>query len=193
MAGAAHRQPIVGIALAGALLLAIAFASPRIIPDADPADLVTRQTARVALLFWGLATAALLLCRREFARAAWAVGATTFLVHVATAFHEIHGWSHTAAYQHVELVSGFGAGVFVSYTFTVLWVVDGTWWLIDRAGYDERPTWLDRLIHSFLAFVVFNGTVIYETGFIRRAGVISFSLLGVLLLARTRGRVLMRQ
>jgi hypothetical protein len=193
MTGAAHRQPIVWLALLGAFLLIIAFASPRIISDADPADLVTRQTARVALLFWGLAAAALLIRRRDFARAAWSVGVATFLVHVVTAFDAIHGWSHTAAYQHVDTVSGFGAGIFVSYAFTVVWVIDATWWLADRVAYDLRPTWLDRLIHGFLAFVVFNATVVYETGFIRWAGVICFSLLGLLLLARARGRVVIRQ
>jgi hypothetical protein len=193
MTGAAHRQPLIGLTILGALLLAAAFASPWLVPDADRGDLVTRQTARVAVLFWWLAAAALLLRRRNFARAAWAVGAATFLVHVVTAFDEVHGWSHAAAYRHVETVSGFGAGIFVSYAFTVVWVADATWWLIDRVGYDSRPTWLDRLIHGFLAFVVLNGTVIYETGFIRWAGVICFSLLGLLLLARARGRFVIRQ
>jgi hypothetical protein len=31
-----------------------------------------------------------------------------------------------------------------------------------------------------MAFVVFNGTVVYETGFIRWAGVVAFTLLGML-------------
>jgi hypothetical protein len=193
MTGAALRQPLIGLAVLGALLLAAGFASPWLVPDADRGDLVTRRTARVAVLFWWLAAAALLLCRRDFARAAWAVGAVAFLVHVITAFDEVHGFSHAAAYQHVEVISGFGAGIFVSYAFTVVWAADATWWLMDRVGYDSRPTWLDRLLHGFLAFVVFNGTVIYETGFIRWTGVICFSLLGVLLLARVRGRFVIRQ
>lgn len=189
MAGAARRPPIVPLTVLGALLLAAAFASPRFLPDADPADLVTRQTARVALLFWGLATVALLLGRRAFARAAWTVGAATFLVHVATAFDQVHGWSHAAAFRHVEAASGFGAGVFVSYAFTALWAADAAWWWIDQSGYDARPMWLDRLVHGFMAFVVFNGTVIYEAGFVRWISIILFTLLGILLLARARNRV----
>ncbi len=187
MAGAARRQPIVGLAVLGVLLVAAAFAASHAVPDADPADLVTRQTARVALLFWGLAAAALLRGRRDFARAAWAVGAATFVVHVATAFDRVHGWSHAASYQHVEAVSGFGAGVFVSYAFTAIWVADVAWWWLDRGGYDARPTWLDRLVHGFLTVVVFNATVVYETGFIRWAGVVLFALLGMLMVARRRG------
>lgn len=184
-----RRQPLLGLAALAAVLLAAAFISPRLLPDADPADLVTRQTARVALLYWGLATAALLLDRREFARAAWAVGAATFVVHVATAFDRVHGWSHAAAYRHVERVSGFGPGVFVSYAFTVIWVADAGWWWLDRPSYAARPAWLDRLVHGFLAFVVFNATVVYETGFIRWAGVVAFAILGMLFVVRRGGRI----
>jgi cell division protein FtsW (lipid II flippase) len=188
MPGAARRQ-LVGLALLGTLLVSAGFASPRVVPDADPADLVTRQTARVALLFWGLAAAALLRRHRDFARGAWTVGAVTFLIHVVTAFDRVHGWSHRAAYRHVEAVSGFGAGVFISYSFTVVWIVDAAWWWIDRRRYDARPRWLDWLIHAFMAFVVFNATVVYESGFIRWAGVVLFVVLSMLMLARARVRV----
>jgi hypothetical protein len=184
MAAAGRRPPIVALGLLGGLLLAAAFAAPRVLPDTNRDDLVTRQTARVAVLFWGLAAAALLLGRREFARAAWAVGAATFLVHVATAFDRIHGWSHAAAFRHVESVGGFGAGVFVSYAFTLVWAADAVWWWLDGAGYARRPAWLDRLVHGFLAFVVFNATVVYEAGFVRWVGVALFILLGLLIFAR---------
>ena len=187
MPAAAVRQPIVLLALLGTLLTAAAFAAPIVRPDDDPDDLVTRQTARVAVLFWGVTSAALLLGRRDWARAAWTVGCATFLVHVATAFDRVHGWSHAAAVQHVESVSGFGPGLFVSYLFTMVWVVDAVWWWIDRPGYESRPVWLDRGVYLFLAFVVFNGTVVYETGFIRWAGVILFTLLALLFAARRGG------
>src|SRR5881275_1921290 len=102
MAAVAVRPPIVGLALLGGLLVAAAFAAPLAWPSEGPGDLVTRQTARVAVLFWAVAAAALLRGRREFARAAWIVGCGTFLVHVATAFDRVHGWSHGAAVRHVE-------------------------------------------------------------------------------------------
>jgi hypothetical protein len=97
---------------------------------------------------------------------------------VVTAFDRVHGWSHVAAVQHVESVSGFGPGLFVSYAFTTLWAADAAWWLALPSHHDARPTWLDRGIHGFLAFVVFNGTVVYETGFIRWAGIAVFAALG---------------
>jgi hypothetical protein len=180
MAAAAVRQTIIGFALAGAVLIAAAFVAPMILPNDDPADVVTRQTARVAVLFWGVAAATLLFGCRDGARAAWIVGAATFVVHVVTAFDRVHGWSHSAAVRHVEAVSGFGAGLFASYAFTLVWAADAAWWGLDRRGYEARPAGLDRLVHGFLAFVVFNATVVYETGFIRWAGAVLFAALGVL-------------
>jgi hypothetical protein len=178
------RLPTLGLTTLGAGLLGAAFLAPHLVPTTDPADAVTRQTARVAVLFWGMAAAALILRRRDFGRSAWTVGCVVYLVHVATAFGRVHRWSHAAAYQHVDEVTGFGAGIFVSYAFSLLWAADAAWWWIDRRGYDARPAWLDRGIHGLMAFVVFNGTVVYETGFIRWAGLVLFALLGLLLARR---------
>src|SRR5262245_32198351 len=179
MGAAGIRQPIVGLAVTGIALTGVAFAAPALLPDDDPADVVTRQTARVAVLFWGLAAASILTGRRAWARAAWIIGAATFLVHVVTAFDCVHGWSHAAAVRHVELVAGFGAGLFVSYAFTLVWAADAAWWGLDCRGYESRPGGLDRAVHGFLAFVIFNATVVYEMGFIRWTGVVLFVALGV--------------
>jgi hypothetical protein len=71
----------------------------------------------------------------------------------------------------------------------VVWTADAAWWWLDWPRYESRPVWLDRTLHGFLAFVVFNGTVVYETGFIRWAGVIVFVVLAGLLLSRGRSVV----
>jgi hypothetical protein len=175
MALARVRQPTFVFGLVCTLLFAGVFLTPRFVSDADPADIVTRQSARVAVLFWALAAGFLLLRWRQLARPAWTWGCVAFLAHVAIAFDRVHGWSHAAAVRHVEEVSGFGPGVFVSYAFTLLWVVDATWWEFAPRSYDRRPTGLDWGIHGCMAFVVFNGTVVYETGFIRRAGIVIFA------------------
>ena len=45
-----------------------------------------------------------------------------------------------------------------------------------------------------MAFIVFNGTVVYETGFIRWAGLALFFALGLFLLKRLRpGKKVQRQ
>jgi len=179
---------MLGLGVAWAVLLAAAFLAPRLLPDDDPADVVTRQTARVAVLFWALAAGAIMLRRRELARWAWVLGAAAFCVHVATAFDRVHGWSHAAAVRHVEAVSGFGPGLFVSYAFTLVWVTDAVWWAAAPASYHARPAPLDRAVHAFVAFVVFNGTVVYESGFIRWTGVVVFVVLGVLAAGRVARR-----
>jgi hypothetical protein len=180
----AVRQPKIALAALCGGLFAAAYAAPLVLSYDDPGDVVTRQTARVAVLFWWLAAALLLLEQRLLARWTWTLACAAYLGHVATAFDKVHGWSHAAAVRHVEAVSGFGPGLFVSYAFSLLWVADVAWWWIDRPGYDHRPAWLDRLVHGFMAFVVFNGTVVYESGFIRWAAAVLFVALGVLAIRR---------
>src|SRR5262245_23715451 len=177
-------KPGISLALLCGGLFASAYAAPVVLPYDDPRDVVTRQTARVAVLFWWLAAALLLLEQRLLARWTWTLACAAYLGHVATAFDKVHGWSHAAAVRHVEAMSGFGSGLFVSYAFSVLWVADVAWWWVDRPGYDRRLVWLDWLVHLFMAVVVFNGTVVYESGFIRWAGAVLFVALGALTVRR---------
>ena len=170
------------------VLIVAALLSPRILPGSDPADTATRQTARVAVLFWALAAAVLLLRNRSTGRTLWTLACAAYLIHVATAFDRVHGWSHGAAYAHVEEVSGFGPGIFVSYFFSLLWLVDALWWQVSPRSYEMRSRWFDLAVHAFMAFVVFNGTIVYETGFIRWAGIVIFAVLGVILAFRVGRR-----
>ena len=180
--GPIRLRPLVAAATAiGIMSLAAAF----IVPTDDRADFATRQTARVAVVFWGLAVGVLLAHgSRMVARWCWTLGATAFVVHVATAFASIHGWSHSAAFDHVADVSGFGPGIFVSYAFSLLWIGDAVWWWLNRTSYDHRPTGVTSSLHAFMAFIVFNGTVVYETGSVRWAGAMMFAVLAVLVVRR---------
>jgi len=36
------------------------------------------------------------------------------------------------------------------------------------------------MLHAFMVFIIFNGTVVYETGFVRWAGVALLTILGIL-------------
>jgi hypothetical protein len=182
--------------LAGAwgLLLAGALLAPGLLPSADPGDELTRNTVRLALLYYLLAT--LLMLRLDGdgwrvstlsgrgARLCWSLAWLAYAIHVGMAFHHHHRWSHREAYLHVERVSGFGPGVFVSYLFTLAWTADVAWWWARPVGYASRPAWIGGCLHAFLAFVVFNGTVVYETGLIRWAGLALFMVLGSSLVVR---------
>ena len=66
------------------------------------------------------------------ARAAWVGGCAVFLVHIGLAFHLAHGWNHANAFEHVERSSGFGPGIFASYSFALVWAGDSAVWLLDR-------------------------------------------------------------
>lgn len=179
-----NRPTKIASALSCGMLLVAIFITSGLWKIEDTPDFVTRQTARVAVLFWAIAAALLLTKNRPLARWNWTLACAAYLVHVATAFDRIHGWSHVAAFQHVEEVSGYGPGIFVSYCFSLLWLADVLWWALDFDSYDSRPIGLDWAIHLFFAFIVFNGTVVYETGFIRWAGIVIFLFLGILFVRR---------
>src|SRR5260370_12959445 len=102
------------------------------------------------------------------------------------AFHYCHHWSHDAAVGHVRDVSGFGQGIYVSHAFSLFWTLDVAYWWLQPRGYALRSPWFGRLLHGFMAFMVFNSTVVYEQGFIRWAGVVLFAVLGPLWLTPRR-------
>jgi hypothetical protein len=146
----------------------------------DAGDDLTRGTVRVALGFYAVAAVVMLLLRRgeweatsargQLARCCWTLAWGAYLVHLAMAFHHYHGWSHVRAIEHVREASGVGEGIYGSHLFTLLWTLDVAWWWQNSASYAARPGWIDRVLHGFMIFMVFNATVVYETGFIRWAG-----------------------
>jgi hypothetical protein len=170
------------------LLLAVCLA-PHLFRTAAPGDDLTRNTVRVSLLFWlpavwlmlGLDAAA---WRAETnagkaVRLCWTLAWLAYLIHLAMAMHYYHGWSHANAVGHVERVSGFGPGIFFSHLFTLLWTADVLRWWLDSAAYACRSVWIDRLLHAYMALIIFNGTVVYEAGFIRYAGILMFAVLAL--------------
>lgn len=192
MREASRRQVAAGTVLLWVMLVVGALLLPNPFSSEYPSESATRNTARVAVFFWALSAAFLILRRRSIGKILWTVACGAYLLHVATAFDRVHGWSHDAAFTHVENVSGFGSGIFVSYFFTLLWLADVLWWWLWPTVYEIRAGWLDRLIHGFMAFIVFNGTVVYETGLIRWAGIFAFCILGTILAFRffgSRGHV----
>lgn len=176
----------------GAALLAAILLASRFLPEGRPAhgDALIRNTVRLSL---GWYAAALLVMLRldpagwaaataggRLARWCWTWGIVCFVVHLAMSFHYFHNWSQTHAIEHTRQRSGWGDGIYVSYLFTWLWIGDAAWWWARPAAYAARSVWLHGALHAFMLFIVFNGTVIFETGGIRWAGLAGF---GVLVLA----------
>lgn len=111
------------------------------------------------------------------ARLLWTVACGFYLVHVGAAFEFYHGWSHAAAYQHTAVqtaqVTGWswGGGLYFNYLFTIIWMADVLWWWRGLALYRKRPLWITATIHWLFAFMFFNATVIFASGWVRWFGV----------------------
>ena len=114
----------------------------------------------------------------------WVLGLLMFVVHLGVAFHFGHGWSHDHALRHVQETAGWGPGLFVSYTFAVVWAADVVWLILSPASYATRRPWVGWAVHGFLAFVTFNGTVVYVPNAMRWVAAGVFAVLAGAMLWR---------
>lgn len=151
------------------------------------ADL-TRNTVRLALACYGIAAVLMLGGRGEWledtgrarlARGCWTLGWLAYVLHVVMAFHFFHGWSHAAAVEHTARVGGFGAGIWFNHLFTLLWTADVAWWWLAPRSHAARPAWAGIALHAYLAFIVFQATVVFAGGLVRWLGVGLFAVLGM--------------
>lgn len=78
----------------------------------------------------------------------------------------------------------YGGGLYWNYVFTVIWVADAGWWGMNPDSYRVRPRWLDASVHSFLAFLFFNATVVFGNGPIRWAAIFVLAAFVVLWIRR---------
>ena len=179
------RMLLIGVWL---LLLDGIFVVPWWRDSPAPGDELIRNTVRLSLLFYAVAVLVMLWLRPTdwdasserggLARWAWSLALVAYLVHVLLAIKYAHHWSHAEAIRHTRERSGFGEGIYVSHFFTLVWTLDVVWWWLQPTSYMRRSPWVGRVLHVFMAFIIFCGTVVYETGFIRWAGVVLFVLLG---------------
>lgn len=159
-------------------------------------ELLTRWTVRLALLLYA-ATLALRCVRPQrprLARWLWTAGCLLFVVHVAAAFHYFHHWSHTDALSETARRTGemvgtyWGGGLYLNYLFTLTWALDvAWWWRPGAAGYGQRPRWVTATVNAFMAFMAFNGAVVFGHGATRWVGATT-ALLLVILGIRARAR-----
>jgi hypothetical protein len=148
---------------------------------------------RLALVCFAARLALWLLGRdRLFAasRAVWTLGCGLFVLHVASAFQFKHHWQHVDAFkttaQRTEEMLGvrFGEGIYFSYLFLVLWIADVAWqWL--AAEHYRRHSRTVSLVLAYMAFIAFNGAVVFEGGPTRWVG-IAFSLVLAIAFVFTR-------
>jgi hypothetical protein len=132
--------------------------------------LFTHRTAWIAFLLYATGLAAWLTGRPRAARLAWTSGLCIYLTHVAAAFQFRHHW---------------GGGLYFNYAFTAPWVLDVIWIWWSPETYRRRRRWIALVIHGFMAFMFFNATVIFVSGWVRWLGLMVTIVFGILWL-RTR-------
>ncbi|HKI31688.1 MAG TPA: hypothetical protein VKA46_07460 [Gemmataceae bacterium] len=173
--------------LVWAVLLALVLVLPSLTASPTAGDDLTRHTVRLSLLYYAAALTLMLRLRPHeclgksgwgpLARWCWTLAWAAFFVHLAMAFQYVHHWSHEDAVRHTREVSGLGEGVYISDLFALLWTADVAAWWLRPAWYARRSPWVGRILHGFMLFIVFNATIVYETGLIRWAGVALFAWL----------------
>jgi hypothetical protein len=105
----------------------------------------------------------------------WSAAFALMIVHVAAAFHFAHHWSHQSAYDETARQTAeafgvnWGGGVFANYALLIVWAVEVVNWWRGR---------LSTAAQVFLAFMWFNGAVVFGHGWIRWFGVVVFLFLG---------------
>ncbi|MFK7767316.1 MAG: hypothetical protein AB8B55_08850 [Mariniblastus sp.] len=114
---------------------------------------------------------------REGAKSLWLIGSFLSLFHAAAAMGFYHGWSHliavedTARQTKALLGVSVGVGVYFNYVFVAVWMLDAFWWTASERVYESRPRWLHRLVYGFIIFIAINGAIVFETGWVRWAGI----------------------
>lgn len=119
----------------------------------------------------------------------WAAGCAAYGLHLAAAFAGPYRWSHAVAWaetaRRTRELTGVdaGAGLWLNYLFGLVWLGDLAGWRIRGAplpGGRWRPAALG--LHGFLAFMIFQGTVVFGAGPSRWFGVGVFAYLATSLL-----------
>jgi hypothetical protein len=148
----------------------------------DSGAIFTKLTIWVAVAGYAAGAAAFALSRGRrvwdaTARLTWTAACAALLVHVASAFHFYHAWSHGSAYVETARQTGevvgfdWGGGLFINYALMTLWFVDVAWWWLGGLdSYRRRPWPLVAAWHGFLIFIIFNATVVFKDGLTRWAG-----------------------
>lgn len=136
--------------------------------EIHPAGIVT---VWVALMGYSITLTLLASGRWKATRFVWLASALTFLVHALIAMGSAYGWSHRTAIDataaDTALLTGIesGAGLWLNYLFTLIWLSDATYWVgTGDESYRNRARWLQGLVHGFLGFMVVNGSIVFVSG-----------------------------
>ena len=150
---------------------------------------LTATTIHISLIGYLLAVVCWITGRRNTPyRILWTMGCLFLFVHAMCAFHFYLNWSNAEAIaltaQQTEEIVGvrFGNGIYFSYLLIAIWAADVAlvWRDHISKGYEfHRSTWFSYVVHAYAFFILFNGTVVFESGAVQLGG-----LIGTIWLAR---------
>lgn len=149
---------------------------------------------RLSLALYLLAIGAAV--RRRDYRALWTAAWMLFVVHALAAFHYSYGWSHAVAVRETARQTlertGFDseAGIYWNYAMVILWSADLLWWWISPGSRRLRPSWVTRLVHGYLGWMVVQGAVVFAPPPVRWFTIAASVLLAALWLRERRVAVL---
>jgi hypothetical protein len=132
----------------------------------DHGQAITIWTARIAAISYMFALLSIAQGFHKSARLFWTMGLLFYLVHVGLAFTYVYNWSHVVAYRETARQTtalfgvDWGGGLYLNYVFTALWFADCAWWWTAAGSYRSRPRWIAVAIHTFMAFMFLNATIV---------------------------------
>ncbi len=128
----------------------------------------------------------------EGARNAWLLGSFFSLLHAIATMVFIHQGSHDVAVEYTAkqteslLGFGFGIGIYFNYAFVIIWLVDALWWIAQRKTYEARNSSISWAVYGFLIFIAFNGSIVFESGWVRWFAIAGVIVLGLLAWRRSK-------
>jgi len=135
-------------------------------PSDDPATL---WTGRAMVAAYVAAIAALVGTRdpsrreRRF-RVLWTSAWVIAVAHAVTAFHRVHHWSHSAAWEHTAAQTrrvvgwGWGGGIVINYAFLAWWGIDV---VLRWRRRSPLPIAYEIVMQSTFGFLFFNATAVF--------------------------------
>ena len=165
-----------------------------------PELFAVRVTIWVAVAAWAGATARRLTQGEDaFARTVYTAGLVAYVAHMVAAFAGPYGWSWERALSETARISAEKVGVasangmWWNAAFAVVWLIDALHWWCRGAMRNRASRRIWRWgVDPLMAFMIFNGAVVFAEGPVRWFGALLFAVLAVLALRRmragTRGR-----
>jgi hypothetical protein len=137
------------------------------------AETAARLSAWPALLCYAAALALWMLPRNSrrdvLIRGIWAAGWLSLVLHIGIAMWLVHDGSWDAAYDHTarrtQAATGWnwGGGVWFNLLTASVWGIHVFWTWIRAKAISRRTSLVDWVCQIYLAFMMFNATVVFGT------------------------------